>query len=207
MPASRPPPTTWHRSGGHPCRLLMISSAQNPQTPVSRPGRSQRDRHFYFGKLLCRIFGREQLAIASLSLNFFEEPEAALTTQLNSLSCRPDCNSRNFQSSEFGGQRFSGGLQIRCATDVSSGRVPSMKLLRGRACGEITQARPCTNGVCAFRINRFLNRTADYENILSMQGMLAIAMRGTNTCSARMRRVHRGCIACARAAFRGVRAC
>jgi hypothetical protein len=40
-----------------------------------------------------------------------------------------------------------------------------------------------------FRIDRFLNRTADYENILSMQGMLALAMRGTSTCSARMRRV------------------
>jgi hypothetical protein len=42
--------------------------------------------------------------------------------------------------------------------------------------------------VC-FRIDRFLNRTANYENILSMQGMLALAMRGTSTCSARMRRV------------------
>jgi hypothetical protein len=59
--------------------------------------------------------------------------------------------------------------------------------------------------VC-FRIDRFLNWTADYENILSMQGMLALAVRGTNTCSARMRRVRGSRIACARAGFRKIRA-
>jgi hypothetical protein len=67
----------------------------------TRPTLSWKDRHLLFGKLLCRIFCREQPAIASLSLNFFDELEAALTTQLNSLSCRPNCNSRNFQSSKL----------------------------------------------------------------------------------------------------------
>jgi hypothetical protein len=63
-----------------------------------------------------------------------------------------------------------------------------MKLSRICACGESTQARAFTNCV-RFRIDRFLNSTADYENILSMQGMLALAMRGASTCSASMRRV------------------
>jgi hypothetical protein len=55
--------------------------------PISRPPADPalQDRHFYFGKLLCRIFCREQPAIASVTLNFFDEPEAALTTQLKFL--------------------------------------------------------------------------------------------------------------------------
>jgi hypothetical protein len=54
-----------------------------------------------------------------------------------------------------------------------------MKLSRILACGESTHACSCTNRVCAFALIVFLNRTADYENILSMQGMLALAVRGT----------------------------
>ncbi|HXO72776.1 MAG TPA: hypothetical protein VN838_27790, partial [Bradyrhizobium sp.] len=35
---------------------------------------------------------------------FFSQPEDALTTKLNSLSRRPDCNSRNCRFSEFPGK-------------------------------------------------------------------------------------------------------
>jgi hypothetical protein len=61
-------------------------------------------RHFHFGKLLCRILCREQLGIASLPLNFFDQPEGALTTQPNFFSHCPDCNSRNFRCSELPGK-------------------------------------------------------------------------------------------------------
>jgi hypothetical protein len=76
--------------------------------------------------------------------------------------------------------QFRGGLEIRCG-HRSSPRVPSMKpfadsrMRREHASAFMHELRVC------FRIDRFLDRTADYENILSMQGMLALAVRGTNT--------------------------
>jgi hypothetical protein len=50
-------------------KKVLLEKIPNPRFPPPADP-SLQDRHFYFGKLLCRIFCREQPGIACLTLIF-----------------------------------------------------------------------------------------------------------------------------------------
>jgi hypothetical protein len=105
------------------------SFAESPNARFPSPADPSATGIFYFGKLLCRIFCREQPAIACLTLNS-RSTESCTDNTAKFLVLASGLQQPELSIQRIGVQRFKRRPTDSLRDGCSSARVPSMKLSR-----------------------------------------------------------------------------